>query len=332
MIKSTKSERDAVIARLKDALKSMNNSELKTTLDALEDLNALEERIVSLCEDYEKSMVDDYKKNYAGSQPTFHTYEIQNKFYLNFHSLEEFVRNHHRVQRAMRSTDSEIARISQGNQAVVRGRGFATAQNQQRGNPVQWNSILGTPKKQNGSTVATPPNSAPNNQAGGTQKATSSCSKCGTTNTKIQKGLCLSCQLSNVLNGMHSTQQQAPVAQKVVQKCNKCKTAPCEKGSSFCFNCNNTACFICPTIIGGMHPSKYCSHCAKYVKNCSNCNKEFVPKTANIYTAYGAKKNNATFSDSDTVCQWCHINCVTPKPSLASKILGFVNKSLDDVL
>jgi hypothetical protein len=363
MIKSTKPEREAVIARLKDALKTINDSELKVTLDALEDLNALEEKVVTMCELYEKSIVEDYKINYMGPKgPTFTTSKMQESFFWTFNNLEEFCRNHHRVQRAMRATDSEIARLSQGDKALVRGKGIATAPPPSLQNivsPQYIQSVLGTPRKHNGTTVATPPNSAPNNQAGGTQKASPTCSKCGASGKLNPSGMCFKCDLRSILNGSSQKQQVSPNFTKscsrcggmtnnagmcnaclqsvlnttpsqgllVPPKCKKCSKAPCEKGSTFCFNCNNTCCALCPTIIGALNVGQYCSHCLTHVSQCAKCKADFVHKSSAVYTSPVAQKSNPMFSDSTKLCKACYT-----KQSIASKIIGFMNKSLDDVL
>lgn len=122
MIKSTKLERAAIEARLRDALAIKGNSDIESTLNVILDYNNIEELFLKIHKKYENLFISEYKfaDKYNGFGGKYLENE-QQEFIKSFNELAELFSNVVEVARQKRETDRIIDEESNGAASIVRG-------------------------------------------------------------------------------------------------------------------------------------------------------------------------------------------------------------------
>lgn len=132
MIKTTKIQRMAIEARLRDALRTIPNSDIKATLDALTDFDNIEAVFLKLHQLYEDCLVEQYYDaeghTVSSRVPKNKPKDHEKEFFKAFSELIELFSNHHDVQRSKKKTDDYIEYVSKGNAVVIRGKGVVFSQ------------------------------------------------------------------------------------------------------------------------------------------------------------------------------------------------------------
>lgn len=127
MIKSTKLERMAIEARLRDALAIKGNSDIEATLNTIIDYNNVEKIFLKLHQQYENLFICEYHNaNTFDGQRRGHgsKYDLERdrvEFIRSFNELVEIFSNVVEVQRQKRETDAIIDDESHGTATIVRG-------------------------------------------------------------------------------------------------------------------------------------------------------------------------------------------------------------------
>lgn len=127
MIKSTKLERAAIEARLRDALAIKGNSDIESTLNTIIDYNNVEEIFLRLHAQYEYLFIVEYHNRntfagqYKGSGAKYDLEHHRVEFIKSFNELAELFSNVVEVQRQKRKTDQIIDTESKGAASIVRG-------------------------------------------------------------------------------------------------------------------------------------------------------------------------------------------------------------------
>lgn len=126
MIKSTKLERMAIEARLRDALAIKGNSDIEATLNTIVDYNNVEKIFLKLHQQYENLFICEYHNanTFAGQYKGVgakHNLELERaNFIKSFDELAELFSNVAEVQRQKRDTDVIIDRASGGDAYIIR--------------------------------------------------------------------------------------------------------------------------------------------------------------------------------------------------------------------
>lgn len=127
MIKSTKLERAAIEARLRDALAIKGNSDIESTLNTIIDYNNVEEIFLRLHAQYEYLFICEYHNantfdgQYRGLGSKYDLELHRAEFVKSFNELAELFSNVGEVQRQKRATDKKIDSYSKGTATIVRG-------------------------------------------------------------------------------------------------------------------------------------------------------------------------------------------------------------------
>lgn len=122
MIKSTKLERMAIEARLRDALAIKGNSDIESTLNAILDLNNIEEVFLKLHKKYEELFIMECHNiySYSGHGASYDLELERIEFIKSFNELAELFSNVAEVQQQRRNTDDVVDKESDGNACIVR--------------------------------------------------------------------------------------------------------------------------------------------------------------------------------------------------------------------
>lgn len=157
MIKSTKLERMAIEARLRDALAIKGNSDIEATLNTIVDYNNVEKIFLKLHQQYENLFICEYHNantfdgQYRGPGAKYDLERERAEFIKSFNELAELFSNVGEVQRQKRATDKIIDSDSKGAAAIVRGgKNHGVHVNQ---SPLQQAIASGKPTKWNLSAI-----------------------------------------------------------------------------------------------------------------------------------------------------------------------------------
>ena len=113
MIQSTKPERKAIEARLKEALLDFNDSSLEATLNALQHFDAVEEMFLKLHARYEKLFITEGHSLMINSGVTKEEYHNEMRHFLyEFNKMADLFSTHYLVQRRKSTTDSVLRNLS----------------------------------------------------------------------------------------------------------------------------------------------------------------------------------------------------------------------------
>jgi hypothetical protein len=235
MMKSTKVERMAIAARLREALKHTKNSDIEATLNAIIDLDNIEAeflRLHKICENIYFNECLDIRYRQQGKN--IDVDKKRQDFVYAFNTLSEVFRNHPDVQRDRKETDDNVYSFSQGNAAVVRGKGVVTNSQQQSS---------GTLKKNLGVVKTYPPMATVQTyqKSGRTQRqypVPDHCKQCGL--VLLNGGdLCPQCALltSPVFKNCNTCGSALTLSAKQPDICNTCHDALWNSHAACCVQC-----------------------------------------------------------------------------------------------
>lgn len=123
MIKSTKVERMAIIARLEEAFKTNRDPAIESVINFISDLNHFEDKFVQLHEKFEETIVECFRAQRSGHHPTYilsNIAHLHGNFLKEFEQTAECFSNHYDIQRNRRKTDSVIDSESRGRKRLDR--------------------------------------------------------------------------------------------------------------------------------------------------------------------------------------------------------------------
>ena len=140
MLLSSKLERDIILLRLQDALKTTPNTDIKIVVDSLLDLKQIEEAFLKVNRAYELGFIQATNNHLS---PNLKSVNYGVEFHNAFWELSKVFSNHPEVQKLRRTTDDSVDAMSNGDCAVFRGKGLVVGKNKSKNNkPTQnWGPV-----------------------------------------------------------------------------------------------------------------------------------------------------------------------------------------------
>jgi len=284
----------AIEARLRDALKVTPNTDIRDTLDALEDFDDFEALFVSLYKMYENVLVEEYHYEHSGSSK----YEkMKEEFFRAFNKLGDLFSNHPEVQRARRASDDEVRKASSGQAAIVRGKGVVfTTKQSQSASTQSWCS------SQQKYAQQLSPGASQAMQASQAQVAKlmqlvpptlSSCKVC-------QNALTVKDTEPDTCNACHAFSKKHPVSQRCTG-CSMTYTVGLNGGNSLCDTCIAVAASRACVTCGRQYDMKnggdkdYCANCFaknQLVNQALQLQQALQKQSANSLNVASKKKKN----------------------------------------
>lgn len=292
MIKSTKLERMAIEARLRDALAIKGNSDIEATLNTIIDYNNVEKLFLKLHKKYENLFITEYHNacTFAGQYRGHGSkHDIDNErieFIKSFNELAELFSNVVEVQRQKRETDKIIDNDSKGTAIVVRGgknHGVHLKQSSLQatapGNPMKWNPSAKSPGHvgvvRSCTNCNTPFTSGSVNEL--------ICSKCrgrALANKILNKsGNCIDCGKRLIYSATGHLFCNSCFLKTLVYVCQDCKQtfSPLDINQKTCISCQNVNLGVATKAKSNKQPSPLkCTKCKQPLKRSVHpflCNK-----------------------------------------------------------